>query len=483
MTKSLKIEVLTGPQGGGKSTVMREEAIRTPGLYLFALPTTELIDEQVGDFSRAAPLLDTTAVHSKSGKGTTADRLTAAREKIEARRVRHAVIFTTHATLMDHPLEGFDGWHIRIDEAPAAIQAGRFNCGLSTRRWLKDTFDLVGSANSEWSVLKLKVKRPDWKAVERDIGLQKLGEFVKQAGQPDRVFVRATTWDQSDDIDWFSMWTPLSLAHTKSVQVAGSSYTDSVGFRAARALFYDVLGINPREIAPPRTGQPTITIHYFTQGHEGTTTFWRDTTEGHQMIVAVCDHLSRDLPATGYWSGNEIVWIMMDARLKGKFIKPLAMGLNKHRAATDCAFIYSGKATPDDRPLMDVFGLSAEDIQLAREDEAIAQFVMRGAIRDLGFAGAYNIYLYSERQAVRLRDHLDRIGFTQVELAPVVEAGIMDARRPEVERNESTPEERAAKIESRREADATRKRDRRAAKAVAAGRQPGGKGGRPTKRP
>ncbi len=32
----MKVTVLTGPQGSGKSTVMRKDAIAQPGLYLFA---------------------------------------------------------------------------------------------------------------------------------------------------------------------------------------------------------------------------------------------------------------------------------------------------------------------------------------------------------------------------------------------------------------------------------------------------------------
>ena len=51
------VEVLTGPQGGGKSQTMRDETIANKGLYLFALPTTELIDEQSADFFKAAPWL------------------------------------------------------------------------------------------------------------------------------------------------------------------------------------------------------------------------------------------------------------------------------------------------------------------------------------------------------------------------------------------------------------------------------------------
>ena len=311
----VKIKVLTGPQGGGKSKVMREEAIATPGRYLFALPTHELIDEQVADFFKAAPFLETQKVYAQPNKGKTAERLTEARRDIEGRGV----------------------------------------------------------------------------------------------------------------------------------------------------------------------AQPAITIYFFTRGHEGTTTFWK-TSPGRLMVKHVCDHLGKKLLKSGYWSGNGVVEVLMDHRLKAKFIKPLAMGLNKHRAAKDCAFIYSAKSTNDDKAVMEVFKLTEDDIRHAREDDAVAQFVMRGALRDGAYDGPYAIYLYSESQAERLRDHLIKIGFTTVELAPVDEAGIMDSKRPKSGRRAPTPEEIQAKERKRLDDDAARKRDERADKAKSEGREPSaneGMGGRP----
>ena len=278
----------------------------------------------------------------------------------------------------------------------------------------------------------------------------------KQAKQPSRVFVKAQDWDATDDIDWFSMWTPLALSHFRSVTVAGSSYTDSIGFKAAESLYSDVLGVNIRLIAPPRTGQPEITIHFFTRGHEGTTTIWKET-RGRWLIKQVCDYLAKAMPKTGYWSGNGVVEVLMDHRLKAKLIKPLAMGLNKHRDSRDCAFIYSAKATDDDKPVMDVFKLTKEDFRHAREDDAIAQFVMRGAIRNLDDDGPYAIYLYNEGQAERLRDHLLKIGFTNIELVPVDAAGIMDEPKPVGGKRGATVEERTAKANAAKEKDAARK--------------------------
>lgn len=480
--KAVNVEVLTGPQGGGKSETMRNETLATPGLYLFALPTHDLIDEQVADFFRADPTFETHAIYSGPGKGSTAKRLTETRDDMETRGVRRGAIFTTHATLMDHPLDGFDRWEARVDEAPAAVQAGQFNIGVSTRKWLKETFDLISRPCDPWSIVALKTDRPDWPAVQRDVGVKLLAEFIKQAAQPNRTFVRATSWDETDDIDWFSMWTPLSLADFRSVQVAGSGYTDSIGFRTASDLYTGLLGVTIRKIAPPRSGQPSVRIHFFTRAHKGTTTYW-ESHEGLRTIAPVCDFLEGALTETAFWSGNKIIETVFYGRLVApKFIQPMAMGLNKCREMTACGFIFSATATDDDKPLMSVFNLTKEDIERSRETEAIAQFVMRGAIRNADYGGPYDIYLYSEIQAERLRAHLTSIGFATVDLVPVDQAGIMDVERAVSRRRPPNPDEEAKKAEAIREKDRRRKRTKSRDQAVAEGREPSannGRGGRP----
>ena len=100
VTRRMKVELLTGPQGGGKSTVMRKEAIANPGLYLFALPTIELIEEQFAAFREARPSLEIVRVHKDSGRGAVTRRLSEAREDFATNGVTHGVVLTTHETLI-----------------------------------------------------------------------------------------------------------------------------------------------------------------------------------------------------------------------------------------------------------------------------------------------------------------------------------------------------------------------------------------------
>jgi len=205
--------------------------------------------------------------------------------------------------------------------------------------------------------------------------------------------------------------------------------------------------------------------------NDGSTSFW-ESHDGLRVLAPITDVLAKNLPGEGFWSGNKIIETVMMGRLKGQFIPPLAAGLNAYREARECAFIYSAKPTPKDKPLMDVFALTKADIERAREEEAITQFVMRGAIRNPDYGKPYGIYLYSKPQAERLREKLIQIGFSDVTLA-AVDVGVLTGRRVRSGSSERTAEEREAAKKARQKKDAERKRRSRAENANREGRTPG----------
>jgi hypothetical protein len=242
-----------------------------------------------------------------------------------------------------------------------------------------------------------------------------------------------------------------------------------VGYLGAQALYEDLLEFDEREVPVVRKGRPSISIHYFTEGHRGSTTFWGKS-EGRLQIKHVCDYLAKTLPKASFWSGNTVVQHLMEHRIKGELIAASAAGLNKHRRKQHCAIIFSGKATKADRGMMKVFGLTDDQIERAREDELIRQFAMRGAIRDPTFDRAYDIYVYEKVQAERLKDHFEDLRFDTIELMPVMEAGMMSVRRKS---DGPTEQEKEAKKVDQRKKAADRQRAKRAADAKAAGREVG----------
>jgi Lon protease-like protein len=183
--------------------------------------------------------------------------------------------------------------------------------------------------------------------------------------------------------------------------------------------------------------------------------------------VAISRHLEA-AKFTGFWASNADIVPYFTCRIGGDETSPKLAGTNSLRHHTSCALIYSAKATPDDEAIIKALGLSREDIQTAREDEDVYQFICRGAIRDPDYSGDYAVYLYDRGQAERLRDRLIATGYTVVSTEPVIEAGILDVVRPHHSRGgkliAAAAPETAAERDARLKAqDAQRKRESRRA--------------------
>jgi hypothetical protein len=146
--------------------------------------------------------------------------------------------------------------------------------------------------------------------------------------------------------------------------------------------------------------------------------------------------------------------------LKGEMVSPKQAGTNDLRHHTSCAVIYSNKSQRADDAVLEVFGLSRDDIERARQTEDMQQFLMRGAIRCSDFGGTYTAYVYDVWQAEALAEFIKSQGINDVEVVPVEEAGIIDVTRPTRGPKPRTPDpvRLARRREDQRRADAERKR-------------------------
>lgn len=422
----IEIEALYGAPGAGKSIALRDEALGVPGLYLFCLPTIPLIREQADKFRslNSGVLIIEARSGEGGGRGKVQRQLDDARAEIAAAEIGHAIVFMTHESMMACDLSGFIDWHIRIDEVPNAVQTGKVTIGtLESRKFFRDSFTLdpVGDG---WAHAKLNNPQGDWKDRAGDPLLNRLGEFFKLAARPQGAFVNIQSWTDVKEFQWVSLWSPALLEHAASLKIAAAAYLDSLGYKASKEWWGDEIRETTTKIGDPRSGWPTIRVHYFTEGHEGTSTFW-ETSAGRKMIKAVCDYLVENVPDMGFWSGNDEVQKLMEWRVSGVLTRPKVAGSNEYRDLRSCAFIYSSKPLPGDEALSGpLFQMSKSDILAAREDEDIHQFVMRGIIRNETYSGDFDCYVYSKRQAEALAAKLDDIAST-VEVIAVEEAGIV----------------------------------------------------------
>jgi hypothetical protein len=461
----MKIRILSGPPGCGKTWVLLNELIDRPGRYLLASPRIDLIEERERDLrgmmeaSSTSPILR--PIHGGlSRSAPVARQISEAIE--EYQDDEHVILLITHEGMMSADLGDLTRWHVKIDEMPLAVVTDKVGVEAGAV-YFEQTYDLDLVPGTNWSKLKVRDDAPGTRSVLRDSVVQKLVVLDKRARSTQGVYVDVQDWadlrERGRKLQWWSAWTPLELRTAESVTIAGASYHDSILAKVTEALYPGEIKIEEVHV-PGRTRQPRrVFIHYFTRGHRGSSTFWKD--KGRDCLFQVCRSLETVL--LGFWSGNEVVTDYFHGRLSGEKVSPKAEGTNNLMHHTSCAYIYSSKALPSDKPLIDVFGLSREDIERAREIEDIIQFVGRGDLRNPNATGDYHIYLYDLYQAQALADYLTEHGFGTVELVPIEEAGLLDMRRPGRGRPSSEPEDPRSREEreaQKKANDAERQRRR-----------------------
>ena len=222
----MKVEVITGLPGCGKSHAMRHEAIRNPGLYLFVYPSIPLIDEQLAAFTAETDIPVIPAHHKVPGTGTVQNRLERHQEYFSAKGIAHAVVLMTHEGMMGSDLSAFGAWHVRIDEAPNTIQSGVVKAPASADL-LKQMIEIQPVGSKGWGQLRLLTGKQSWSALANDDLLMPLAEMLKQASRLHGVFVDTLEW--KDSFGWCSIWPLSNLAHCQSVKIAGASYPVSLG--------------------------------------------------------------------------------------------------------------------------------------------------------------------------------------------------------------------------------------------------------------
>ena len=464
----INVRVIKGMPGSGKTKTMIREIATQKGRYIFATSRIDLISERIDDLRRQAAAAGTKptirAIHSE-----TDNRLPVLVEIEDAARLHqheeHVVVFITHEGMMGANLDGFAGWHILIDETPAAIASNAFTVP-ATATYLEAAYDLDPLEGTGWSRLVLKPAAPNPAAIINDEFLKGLATFDKRARSSQGVYVDIDDWAKVKGsgrrLKWWSAWTPDELAAFESVTIAGAGYFHSLGYKATQAWFADKVRFQVEEVIAPERARPRVLIHYFTR-HRGSTAFWQG--KGQPCLLKVIDHL-KQVPDLGYWATNtDIRPYFVGASLSGEMVSPRQEGTNTLMHHTSCAFIYSAKAVPADGPSLEVFGLTREDVERAREIEDIIQFVLRGALRRFDFGGEYRVYLYDLHQAEALAAYLEQEGIATVELVPVEEAGIMDVERekPGRKRTELDESSKKERDQRRREADKARKARDRAA--------------------
>lgn len=470
-SSSRELHILGGPPGSGKSRLSREEAAQNPGLYVFAFPSIDLLEEQFVELRKLG--LPVAKVHSRAASGNVQGQLDRRVEEFAKHGVTHGFYAMTHAGLMGSDLSALANVHWRIDEAIELCRSGKIEVTKPDLDFWRARFHLI-DASGGWSRVVPSVGTTSF--YDRAQGL--LGEYsaFDSAAQKGIAFLNAEQWHVGK-LDWFSLWSPTSIPCPASIQISGASFGRSVSAHLLRVLFGDEIDIVERLLPDRRTHQPSVRIRYFADW-EATSEHW-DTRPGRGHLKAIAAHIRSAAPKLGFWSGNKGAISCLDHYISDDAaVVPKLAGINHLDRAQSCATLYSAKATNEDDVLIRVMGLTREQIRAAREDEDIFQFAYRGAVRRPDFGGPYDVFLFSRQQGERLEQACRASGLDDVTvIQESLSSGAIDQptaapKGRKVKRPEETVEEKRARKAAEKRAQ---RREARKGEAIATASIPLGK--------
>lgn len=423
---AVRILINDGPPGCGKSRYLRRLMIQQPRRYLYALPTTLLLNEaleSIADMAGGAgrqppPMVSITS--KVPGAGKVARRL----EECAADHATapHVVVLCTHEGLMSADLQAFVGWTLFIDEVPTIVEGGVFTTPLSAPLF-NSLYRLDPVDDTGWSVLTARASEPSAQTIAKDTLLRPLARLHRRALESSRpVLADLTDWSEMGEREawsWWSMWEIGKTAAFAEVRLVGNAVGSSLTKQAIEQWTKVDGDVQFEHFDLPSfsvvRASRKATVHYFTE-HPGNTVFWeRD--EGRRCVAAIAAWVKQHAPANDLlWSGNKtIIEQWSAAGVHGKQEQPMLAGINAYRNLTWAAILFSAKMQPSERVAMRLFEPDAEAVRRSREFETILQFAFRTALREEAFNGHIHIVVYDRQQAEFIAAFLQERGLAEAE--------------------------------------------------------------------
>lgn len=390
--------------GAGKTYSKLTEMVKTPSKTIYVMDRIKEIAERQGMIEQLSKqhqssphiVVITSAGDSKLTVG----------EKIEAIPDDFADQDHVIVIIMNQGMklacfdDRFKDWAMVIDEDISAFETERWNLSVYQQH-IDDNYrlDCVGK-----DIYKI-VPRPscpstadyrnDSTSGEAMVKFRRLLENQTAFSKEPKFGVQTT---------WWTIWTFENLSPFREVTILANAFTSKLSYKLAKITtdieFIPVVSDDDREWRRRK-----ITVRYFAENHRATaTTFGSSMGESNLRKIAIW--LKSSLANTPhYWCTNRDAPV----RLPGSDVGPKTSGRNDLQPLTRCTALYAAKARPEDAAsLQAITGgkLGYADVHRDRELEDLAQFVLRGSLRDPNDTQDYEINLYDRQQAEFIRDFL-----------------------------------------------------------------------------
>ena len=195
----------------------------------------------------------------------------------------------------------------------------------------------------------------------------------------------------------FTLFEPDHLTVFKSVTILGNRFTDSLLHRCWSKIGVQFVSVEDAVLRQPVTpiGE-RLEVKYFSN-RKASFNYFRDEADPLRTVQDWCRKAL----------GNYDVYYTVNSAFLGSFTFPgqerisvLAHGHNKLKDKTVGIFMAAMKGKPQEYAMIrDVFGVTKDEFDRAREYEALYQFVMRSNLRVYDSDKKVDMYVFSKAQA------------------------------------------------------------------------------------
>lgn len=452
--------------GAGKTFEALGRAVATPSKTLFVMDRTHLMSTRLKEIQGWVNIHGTSPVvpapiHHKSTPRSVAREIESLPQTYEA--YDHVIVIATSSGMMISEFsQAFKDWNIVMDEDinPFIAQEWKLTANLEH---VQDNYILEQVSKDTYRVKP----KPDCKTLaqyRQDSTLSTAMIDFRRVLDHQLVYTNKPVFEKT--CEWWSIWDFRTLANFKTVTILANAFREKLSYKLAclnGQVEFEDLCVDDTRVWAPRP----ITIRYFASDHRAAKTSFT-TPVGHQNTLAVMAWVDQHFEGRPcFWTTNSnAVHALPESETDHRYIQPMATGRNDLVDFTACFAMYAAKASPTEADILSAIsgGLYGyPDIHRDRELETLAQFVLRGSLRDPDDTRPYEIIVYDHEQAAFVKDFLVRNKYAEAQDVKVVHVGSIVRKTtkdkpPKEPKADPTPEEIIAK----REWERVRKAEQRA---------------------
>ena len=409
------VDVDESPVGAGKTEKQIRRAVLTPARYLFVVERLNSMEELAARISSFSDF----SINPVLIRGDDQGRGSSVRQAVEALpdqyKADHVIAICTHMAMTMSDLSEFHGWHIIIDEVPAALLLDEKQTKLDAHFFSKNY--KLENVDDKWSSVTMtddgfEIDGSDLQQDDSHRHLRGFHQRVRDAslaeGRP--VLCNLAAWHDAerDNVTWtwWSLFSIKQLSAFTSVNFLGNNFMTSITAKMWQA-WEPTVQWRPFKTSGTRAlKNKRVTIRYYSDVRASLKFFKSE--NGTTNLKKIARSISSTASQSLIWTANTSIADELAPLLKGtNRLPPRQSGTGKYQHCDHAVAFFAAKPNPNVRAVLAAIGLTQDDWIISHEHETILQFVTRTSLRDVESDHDVIVDVYAKDQAQYLKSFFD----------------------------------------------------------------------------